>query len=70
MKRRKLTPFGILVRKRLLDLGMTQVQLAEQLGTTKNYLNRIMSGERSGKKYLSNIISILNLDPECYRKIA
>ncbi|MDD2235367.1 MAG: helix-turn-helix transcriptional regulator [Desulfitobacteriaceae bacterium] len=56
MGKRKLTPFGVLVKKRLLDLEMTQVELAQAVGTSKNYLSLILYGERTGDKYLPRII--------------
>ncbi|WP_371748115.1 helix-turn-helix domain-containing protein [Paenibacillus nuruki] len=62
--RRKLTPFGLKVRKRLLDLGISQIQLAEQIGTSKSYLNHVLYGERSGKKYKCKIIDHLKMEDE------
>lgn len=64
MKKRQLTVFGATVKKKLIDLGMTQVQLAEAVGTSKNYLNLILYGERSGEKYVNDIIQVLGLNPE------
>lgn len=64
MKKRQLTPLGVLIRKRLLDKGITQAQLAKEVGTTKVYLNYILHGERSGKKYLFRIFDVLEIDPE------
>lgn len=48
-KQQKLTPFGKKVRKRLIDKGMTQVELAALLGCNKQYIHKILVGERSGK---------------------
>ncbi|MDD2401604.1 MAG: helix-turn-helix transcriptional regulator [Clostridia bacterium] len=70
MQKRQLTHFGMAVKKRLVDLGMTQVQLAEMVGTSKNYLNLIMYGERSGKKYIRSIVKMLKLDPKEIKEIA
>ncbi|MDU5945964.1 MAG: helix-turn-helix transcriptional regulator [Paenibacillus macerans] len=70
MKERKLTPIGLIIRKRLLDKGKTQTQLAEEIGTTKVYLNYILHGERSGKKYLPRIFEVLEIDPESIRHSA
>lgn len=55
------TDFGVLVKKRLIDLDMTQKDLADALGTTKQYLQKIMRGERSGEKYVEKICEILDL---------
>lgn len=64
MEKRKLTPFGIIVKKRLVDRGMTQVELAEKMGTSNKYINLIIYGERSGKKYIYQIAEILEIDLE------
>ena len=56
------TKFGKLVKKRLIDKNMTASQLADRLGTTPQYLNKILHGERSGEKYLEDITKILNID--------
>lgn len=62
MAGRKATPFGKKVKKKLVDLDMTQVELAQKLGTTKGYINRILSGERSGEKYRKEICRILGIN--------
>ena len=58
----KLTPFGKKIKKRLIDLNMTQVELAEMVGITDKYLYKIMHGVRSGKKYVEKIKTILKMD--------
>lgn len=60
-QRAKLTPLGKAIKKRLIDLDMTQVELAALLGVNKNYVTRIMTGERSGKKYRKAIAEILGI---------
>jgi transcriptional regulator with XRE-family HTH domain len=70
MQKRQLTPFGVVVKKRLIDLRMTQVQLADAIGTSKNYLNLILYGDRSGKKYIPSIIEELKLDSKDISGIA
>lgn len=61
-KRTGLTPFGKKVRKRLIDRGMTQVELAALLGCSKQYLHKILAGERSGRKYMEAIARILGIE--------
>lgn len=51
--------YGKRIKKRLVDLNMTQVELARQLGISKQYMRRIISGERSGKTYRERIEEIL-----------
>ena len=52
--------YGKRIKKRLIDLNMTQVELARQLGISKQYMRRIISGDRSGKTYRERIEEILN----------
>lgn len=59
--RRELTPRGKMINKRLIDLGMTQCELAAQLGTTPQYLQKVIHGERSGEKYLASMEQILKI---------
>ena len=58
----RLTPFGRKVRKRLIDKEMTQVELAALIGCNKQYIHKILVGERSGKKYINEIARILEID--------
>ncbi len=60
---KKLTPFGKLIVKALADRDMTKAQLAAQIGASPQYLSYILTGTRSGEKYLPAIITALNLDP-------
>lgn len=68
MKKRRLTPLGMMIKKRLIDLDKTQSQLAKEVGTSKVYLNHILHGEKSGKKYLRKILSVLEIDPLLIQK--
>ncbi len=63
---KKLTPFGKLVVKALTDRDMTKAQLAEQIGTSPQYLSYILTGTRSGEKYLPTIVTALDLDTSKY----
>lgn len=60
-RKRELTGYGKQVKHRLIELNMTQVELAEQVGTSKQYLRKILVGERAGTMYLEKIDSLLNL---------
>ena len=57
----KLTPFGVKVRKKLIDRNMTQVELAALIGCNTQYLYKILCGERSGRKYIEDISRILDI---------
>lgn len=59
----KLTAFGKLVVKALIDQNMSKAELAERIGTSPVYLSRLLYGVRSGEKYISAIIVALSLDP-------
>lgn len=60
--RMALTPLGKEIKKKLIDKDMTQVELAEQLGVTKQYITKIITGTRTGDKYLCRIGAILDID--------
>lgn len=55
---------GKQIKKSLIDKGMTQRELADQMGTTPQYLNKILHGERSGAKYREKICELLGIDIE------
>lgn len=61
-KDRKLTTFGVEVKKKLIEIGKTQKELADEVGTSDVYLNLILHGERAGKKYLNRIADVLAID--------
>lgn len=62
MPKQKLTPFGITIKKRLIEYNMTQNELAEVIGTSTQYLNLIMYGKRKGTKYLDKIHEVLEIN--------
>lgn len=62
--RRTLTPLGREINKALVDAGMTQRELAEQLGVKQPALSRAMHGRRSGEAYWPQIQAILGLKPQ------
>ena len=59
--KRGYSSFGRKIKKQLIDKNMTAKQLADALGTTPQYLNKIIHGERSGEKYIEAIKSILDI---------
>jgi len=62
--KRELSPLGKVIKKRLVDINRNQTWLAENVGMNEKYLHLVLYGDRSGKKYLPQIINILGLDPE------
>lgn len=63
-KNQRLTPFGKLVAKALVDRDMTRTELAERIGTSPQHLSRILHGARSGEKHIPAITAALSLDPQ------
>lgn len=61
-RQNKYTPFGKRVKKRLIDKNMTQIELAGMLKCNKQYLYKILTGERSGEKYIGKISEILEIN--------
>ncbi len=61
MRKRKLTPFGEEVKRKLIEVNMTQKKLAEDIQTSEVYLSMILYGERSGDKYMDLIKKKLKL---------
>lgn len=60
---------GKLIKKKLIDKDMTAKELADGIGTTPQYLNKIMHGERSGDKYLEMITKILEIEYVAWKEI-
>ena len=66
---KKLTRFGKLVVKALADKDMTKAELAEIIGVAPQYLSYILTGTRSGDKYILHIVVALELDPNKVAKL-
>ena len=49
-------------KRRLVELEMSQEELATSVGCSPQYINHIIYGERSGEKYLEQIFLILGMD--------
>lgn len=60
-RKRELTGYGKQVKHKLIEMNMTQVELAELVGTSKQYLGKILFGERAGTMYVDKIDQVLNL---------
>jgi len=58
-KKNELTDFGFWVKMRLLERRITQVELAQQLGTNKQVVSRILYGGIPGRKHKKKIVAIL-----------
>lgn len=51
-----------LTQRKLIELNMTQRELAKKIGVNENYLSAILNGRRTGKKYKSSIYQLLNIE--------
>ena len=58
------TPIGRAIRMELAARNMTVNELSEKIGCNPKYLGLIMSGERSGQKYLERLKEELGIDVE------
>jgi len=56
------TPFGVDVKKTLIDRGLTMTQLEQMIGAPDNYLTMVLRGKRPGRKYVPLIATILEMD--------
>ncbi len=50
------------VRKRLIDLGLTQTQLGKKHNIPRNRINDALAGGTEGRKYLKAIVDFLGLN--------
>ncbi len=61
-KKRKLTPLGKTIRKKMIDEDLDVGEFAEYLGIDSRYLGDILRGRRSGAKYIVKIADRLGID--------
>lgn len=70
MKRRALSEFGKFVNEKLIELNMTQKELANEIGTSPVYLSYILRGEIGVEKIFIEKISGNNVNrPELQRML-
>lgn len=51
--------YGVKVKKRLIEMDMTQKELSEQVGISEENLSIILSGKRKGWKHRDRINEVL-----------
>lgn len=61
-QKQRLTPFGIEVKKKLLDLNMTQTEFCKQYQIPQNRLTELLTGLRPNYKYRKLISKVLKID--------
>ena len=52
--------FGREVRKQMLDLGLTQREVAARVPMRYQYLNNMLLGNKSGDKYWGRVLEVLD----------
>lgn len=68
MRKKSLTPFGLSIKARLLDIDQTQEWLIAQakqrtgMYVDSSNLNKLMTGQRNSQRLESAIREILNLE--------
>ncbi|MCR4442935.1 MAG: Rha family transcriptional regulator [Peptococcaceae bacterium] len=58
---KQLTPFGLEVKKRLLDLGLNQKEFCKENDIPMNRLSEVLYGDRLAKKYREKIAKLLDI---------
>lgn len=48
------------IKKRMIDLGISQREVARRVPMRYQYLNRVLKGEKSGDKYWPRIMEVLD----------
>ncbi len=61
MRKRALTPFGLEVKKRLLELGLTQKEFCRLHDISETRFSEILYGVLPGKRYIKKISKLLNI---------
>ena len=62
MNLKELTPFGIKVKRKLLEMRMTQSEFCERYQIPMNRFSEILYGSRPGIKYREKITEILSIE--------
>ena len=65
-----ITPFGRMVKIRLLEKGMDARDLARAVGTSPVQISRILHGKRPGHEQIPRIAQFLGINMDDIRKEA
>ena len=60
-RRRQLTPFGLRVKKRLLDLGITQKEFCREHQIPESRFSEMLSGKKTGLRYQRRVAQLLGI---------
>lgn len=61
VKKRKLTPFGRKVVFASIKQNIELEEVAKRVGTSKQYLNAVLRGDRTGDAYIEKLKNVLNI---------
>lgn len=73
-KRKDSKHFGKVIKERMIELEITQKELAELIKVHPQYISLIVNGKRSGLKYREKIRAVLGIPSikntvrDCYSK--
>jgi len=59
LKNTIINSYGVQVKKRIVELGITQKELAKKADVPEKYLSKIITGQKKGWKYRDRIDEIL-----------
>lgn len=65
-----MTELGKVIKKALVDKGLTQKELAERIGMDRKYLNKIVRGVRRPGTYSSVLAQELGISEDDIRRLA
>lgn len=68
MRQNGLTEFGVWVKRNLLEMGMTQRKLSEEVGIDERFLSMILYGIRPGDKHRDRIREVIESKNKFNRK--
>lgn len=60
--KQRLTPWGITVKKKLLDLNMTQAEFCKKYGIPQNRFTEMITGLKPNYKHRKTVNKILKID--------
>lgn len=64
------TPFGLKVKKRLIEKNMTVSDLARILGINRSFLSQMLYGNKKGTEYIPAICEALDIKESKRKKVA
>jgi len=57
--------FGNYIKKKLIDIGMKQSELAEKIGVSDTYISEILNDKKEGADIIKKIVAIVEEKIKC-----